>query len=227
MSPGDSDFLSYLEQYITENKKHLIKEALSKRTRHLTVVLEDIYQPQNASAVIRTCDCYGIQDIHIVENRYVYNVNPRVVHGAAKWVSLHRYNESQNNSVECLEKLKSDGYKVVATVPDPTATSIFELDISSKTAIVFGTEKHGISDYTLTQADELVTIPMYGFTESLNISVSAAICLSSLAERLFKSDINWELSEKDKTLLRLSWYKNIVHRSDILEKEFFRHKIKD
>lgn len=222
MPPTQQDFLIYLEQFITENKQQLIAEALKKRTRHITVVLEDIYQAQNASAVIRTCDCYGIQDVHIVENRHVYNVNPRVVHGAAKWITLHRYNEEQNNSESCINTLKKEGFRIVATVPKPEATSIYDLDISDKTAIVFGTEKHGISDYILHEADELVTVPMYGFTESLNISVSAAICLSAVAEKLFKSEVNWQLEEKDKTLLRLSWYKNIVHRAELLEKEFFK-----
>ncbi len=222
MSRTDEDFLNYLEQYVTEHKQQLIEEALKKRTRHITVVLEDIYQAQNASAVIRTCDCYGIQDLHIIENKHVYDVNPRVVHGAAKWVSIHRYNESLDNSSLCIENLKEQGYRIVATVPDSKATSIYDLDISEKSAIVFGTEKYGISDYVIEAADELTTIPMYGFTESLNISVSAAICLSSLAERLFKSEINWHLNEKDKTLLKLSWYKNIVPRADILEKEFFK-----
>lgn len=222
MSPTDQDFLNYLEQFVTENKQRLIDEALNKRTRHITVVLEDIYQPQNASAVIRTCDCYGIQDVHIVEDRHVYNVNPRVVHGAAKWITLHRYNEDRNNSETCIQKLKKEGFKIVATVPKPDVTSIYDLDISEKTAVVFGTEKHGISDYTLQEADELVTVPMYGFTESLNISVSAAICLSAIAEKLYKSDVNWQFEEKDKTLLRLSWYKNIVQRAELLEKEFFK-----
>ncbi|MEL7001496.1 MAG: RNA methyltransferase, partial [Bacteroidota bacterium] len=217
MSPTDQDFLNYLEQFVTENKQRLIDEALNKRTRHITVVLEDIYQPQNASAVIRTCDCYGIQDVHIVEDRHVYNVNPRVVHGAAKWITLHRYNEDRNNSETCIQKLKKEGFKIVATVPKPDVTSIYDLDISEKTAVVFGTEKHGISDYTLQEADELVTVPMYGFTESLNISVSAAICLSAIAEKLYKSDVNWQFEEKDKTLLRLSWYKNIVQRAELLE----------
>lgn len=224
MQPNDLDFLTYLEQYITPNKQKLIAEALLKRTRHITVVLEDIYQAQNASAVIRTCDCYGIQDVHIIENKYVYNVNPRVVHGAAKWISLHRYNEESNNSISCIDKLKNEGYKIVATVPQKNATSVFDMDISEKCAVVFGTEKHGISKELLDNADELVTVPMYGFTESLNISVSAAITLSAIAERLFTSDANWQLSEKDKTLLQLLWYKNIVHGADILEKEFFKQK---
>lgn len=224
MNNDQEAFLEHISQFVTDNKKELIVQALKKRTRHVTVVLEDIYQPQNASAVLRTCDCYGIQDVHVIENKYIYNVNPRVVHGAAKWISVHRYNEETNNSASCIQQLKNDGYRIIATVPDPKATSVFDLDISQKSAIVFGTEKHGISDYVLENADELVTVPMYGFTESLNISVSAAICLSALAEKLFKSDFNWQLTQKDKTLLQLSWYKNIVHGADILEKEFFKHK---
>lgn len=222
MTNVNEDFLNYMAQYITEHKKELIEEVLSRRTRHITVVLEDIYQAQNASAVLRTCDCYGIQDIHIIEDRHVYDVNPKVVHGASKWITLHRHNESEDNSLECFNKLKEEGYKIIATVPDESATSIFDIDISEKTALVFGTEKHGISDFMKHNADQLTTIPMYGFTESLNISVSAAICISALAEKLFSSEVKWHLREEEKTLLRYLWYKGVVHRPEVLEREFFK-----
>jgi tRNA (guanosine-2'-O-)-methyltransferase len=197
-------------------------EVLHNRTRYITVVLEDIYQSQNASAAVRTCDCFGVQDLHIVENRHVYKLNPKVVHGASKWVDMHRYEETVNNTTCCLETLRSAGYRIVGTTPSKIAKSVHDLDIDKPTALVFGTEATGLSEAAVGLCDEMVTYPMYGFTESLNISVSVSLCLSSLISRLRISDVNWHLPEKEKEALRLQWYKNSVQRPDILEREFYK-----
>lgn len=214
--------LEYFEGYISAHKINLIDQALTKRTRHLTVVLEDIYQPQNASAVIRTADCFGIQDVHIIEQKHKFRLNPRVVHGSSKWVDVHQYEAQEGNAEKCITTLKAQGFSIVATVPDQSAKPFNTLDLSKKTALVFGTEMTGISDCMKAKADELVTIPMYGFTESFNISVSVAIILNSLAEKLFSSKYDWRLNEEEKNQLRLSWYRKIVNRSDLLEKEYLK-----
>ncbi len=215
-----SKLIALLGEYVTENKRQLIDAVLSQRTRHLTVVLEDLYHGHNISAVIRTCDCFGIQDLHITQSLHEYNVNPNIVRGASKWVTLKKYEQDSNSSESCLRELKSAGYRLVGTTPDEKSASIEKLDISEPTALIFGTELEGLSDDAREVIDEMVHVPMYGFTESFNISVSAALILQNLVQRLKASEIDWQLSEDEMAELRLEWYKRIVKRSDLHIKNF-------
>ncbi|WP_255399360.1 TrmH family RNA methyltransferase [Roseivirga sp. 4D4] len=214
--------IDMLEEYVTPHKVATIDEVLSQRTRHLTVVLEDIYHAQNASAVMRTCDCFGIQDLYITQRLHDYEVNPNVVRGASKWVSQYKYEREEESTAKCFLDLKKKNYRIVGTTPSKEVASIHELDISQKTAIVFGTELEGLTEYAKEQVDELVHIPMYGFTESFNISVSAALLLQELVSRLKSSNIVWQLTEDEKEELKLEWYSRIVKRSDIHINNFMR-----
>jgi tRNA (guanosine-2'-O-)-methyltransferase len=214
--------LDFLLTFISDNKLNKFKEKIQYRTRHLTIVLEDIYQPHNASAVLRSCDCFGIQDVHIIENMNKYEVNPDVALGSVKWLSLMKYNQEINNTSSSLNSLKKKGYKIVATSPHKNDFTPETLPLEQKTALVFGTEMEGLTDNAIKMADAFVRIPMYGFTESLNISVSAALLLFTLSERLRKSGIDWHLSEVEKTDIMLQWAKNVVKRSGSIENEFFR-----
>lgn len=224
MSAVQRLLVNHLAQFISEHKKNLIERILSQRTNHITVVLEDIYQSQNASAVIRTCECMGLQDIHIVEQRSKYQINPRVLKGANKWVSFYQYHDKAANNTEvCYEALRDAGYKILVTDPAPDGLSIHDIDIEQhKIAIVFGNELRGVSQYAIDHADHKIKIPMYGFTESLNISVSVAISLHSLVAKLHQAGGNHFIAEAYKDKLRLEWYKKIVRRSDLIEQEFLR-----
>jgi tRNA (guanosine-2'-O-)-methyltransferase len=211
----DHKITNHLEEFVSENKQHLIAKVLSERTRHFTVVLEDLFDPHNISAVIRSCDCFGIQDLYITQHLHEYNVNPKIVQGASKWVTLHKFEEKATSTKECFAKLRKEGYRLVGTTPDANNASIDEMPIDDKTALVFGTELAGLSDFAKGEVDELVHIPMYGFTESFNISVSAALTMQTLVRRLKLSNVNWSLSESEKLQLKLEWYKRIVKRSDL------------
>ena len=201
----------------------LMNKIIADRTKYLTVVLEDIYQPHNASAVLRTCDCFGIQEVHIIENKNQYQVNPDVALGASKWLNLQKYNAEENNTLACINSLKTNGYRIVATTPH---TNDVELDIfdlkKGKIAILFGSEQPGLSKLALDNADEFLKIPMLGFTESFNISVSASIILHHLRLKLNQSDINWKLTSKEKDEIVLDWLKQSIKRSDIIEKEYLK-----
>lgn len=212
--------LEHLLTFVSDNKKQLFNSIVERRTKHVTIVLEDIFQPQNASAVIRSCDVFGIQDVHIIENENKYNLNPKVVMGASKWVNLYKYNLKENNTLDCINTLKDKGYKVFATTPHTNDYLIEDLPLDNKVALMFGTELTGLSDEAMRNVDGYVKIPMYGFTESLNISVSAAICLYELSKRLKNSTINWKLSEDEKKELLITWCKKVVKSSDLIEKEF-------
>ncbi|TRX66293.1 RNA methyltransferase [Carboxylicivirga sp. M1479] len=215
------DLIQFLEQFSKEERRNQIFQVASHRTRYLTVVLEDIYQTQNASAVLRSCDCFGIQDIHIIENQNTFNINPDVVIGSTKWLHLHQHNQEDNNTRATLCKLKSDGYRIVATSPHQNDVNLDDFDLNKgKFALVFGNEGKGISDIVKEEADEFMKIPMVGFSESLNISVSAAVSIQHLTNKLEKSTIDWKLSQTELDELYLEWLRKTVKKSELLIDEF-------
>ncbi|MCB0279147.1 MAG: RNA methyltransferase [Calditrichaeota bacterium] len=206
----DLGLTTYLGQFLTAERRQKIDAALENRTRYFTVVLENIYQPHNASAVLRSAECFGIQDVHIIENEYKYAINKDVVMGANKWLDIHQYRKKANNSADCFRQLKESGYQLVATSPHKDGYLIDELPLDSKFALLFGTEKLGLSEIAMQEADLFVRIPMYGFTESFNISVSAAISMHHLIHRLHQSSVNWLMSETERLQLKLDWYKRCI-----------------
>ncbi len=216
-----SDLIEHLSGCVTENRFSLFKEVISKRTRYITVLMEDIYQSQNASAVLRTCDCTGIQDVHIVEQRNEYEINRDVALGANQWLSLHYHNQGKYNIYGAVKALKEQGYRIVATSPhaEGTTPESFNLE-QGRAALMFGTELNGLTEQALELADEYIQIPMVGFTESFNISVSAAITLYTLRKRLESSEIEWLLGEDEQSTLLLNWLRNSVKMSRKIEKQF-------
>jgi tRNA (guanosine-2'-O-)-methyltransferase len=220
------ELIDYLSNLISENRRAKFDEVLNYRTRHLTIVLEDLYQPHNASAVLRSCDIFGIQDIHIIENRNAYTLNRDISLGAPKWLNLHKYNNAENNTLNCIQSLKQKGYRIVATSPHANDCTIENLSVDKPLALMFGTELTGISDTVREHADEFVKIPMFGFTESFNISVSAALCLNTLTSKLHKSYVDYHLSEVEKEELLLTWLRNTIKKVDLIEKNFWEQKNK-
>lgn len=214
----DEKVLNEFYNIITENKIDKYEHIASERTKYITIVMENIQKDHNASAVLRTCDCFGIQNLHAIEKSVNYEIQRDIALGAGNWVDLHSHSEGISPSKECISKLKSEGYKIVATSPH-TELNIQDLDISQPIALIFGTEQHGISSEVSELADELVKIPMYGFTESFNISVSAAIALNILRTKLQTSDIDWKLSTTDQTLLKIKWCTKILRDGEKIEKE--------
>ena len=213
--------IEYLTGFVTSQRRGLFDRVLEERTRYITVVLEDIYQPHNASAVLRSMDCFGIQDAHIIENSNEYRINPDVALGASKWLNLLRYNQSTANTRAAIDRLKGQGYRIVATTPYQNQVALPDFDLEpGKVALLFGTEMQGLSSTALDQADEFLKIPMYGFTESFNISVSAAIILYQLKQKLTRSQIAWHLSPEEKQHILLEWLKKSIKRSDLLIRQF-------
>ena len=213
--------VKYLEKFVTQHRRDLINEILEYRTRYITVVLEDIYQSQNASAVLRTCECFGIQDVHIIENRNRYEINPDVTLGANKWINLIKYRGKENIIKTAVDSVKSKGYRIVATTPDKNNKSLEDFDLEKgKVAILLGTELTGLSDEILNLSDEFLNIPMFGFTRSFNISVSAAIILHHLMSKLRSSEIRWHLTEQEKQDIKIKWLKQSIKKSDIIENSF-------
>lgn len=215
----------FLSGFVTENRMEKFNTIINHRTRHITLALEDIYQPHNASAVLRSCECFGIQDIHIIENKNKYHVNPDVALGSSKWLTLKHYNKTEDNTEECIKSLKKGGYRIIATSSHKDDFDIDKIPLDQKIALFFGTEMHGLSDVALSMADAFVKIPMYGFTESFNISVSAAICLFSITSRLRNSDIAWQLTGKEKDEIKLQWLRNSIRDSEAIEAGFKKNRL--
>ncbi|MCB0763402.1 MAG: RNA methyltransferase [Flavobacteriales bacterium] len=220
----DQETYTRLCEFISENKRDLFDRLAPLRTRHITVVLEDVYQPQNASAVVRTSDLLGIQDIHIIENRNKFTVNPDVTLGSSKWVGMHRYRGPENNTGQCIDALRKAGYAIVVTSPRAPEITPNTIDLERPMAFCFGTELTGASDELMAAADVSMRIPMYGFTESYNISVSAAIVLYTVMERLRASNIPWQLDAAGVMALKLQWARKVVHSAAHLEERFRRER---
>jgi len=206
---------------VTKSKQNMFDLHASERTRYFTIVLENMFQLHNASAVMRSCDCFGVQDLHVIEDRNEYKVDREIAMGAGKWVNLHQYT-SENATHECLSQLKSKGYKIIATTPHESNITIHDLDLSQKTALVFGTELEGLTQEALDFADGYVHLPMYGFTESFNVSVSAALTMHTVRQRLEESNLNWKLSKNEQIETKIEWCKNILRNGDGIEKEIIK-----
>ena len=219
----DQKLLEYFEGYLTDKRKQTFKDVLSQRTRHFTVVLEDIYQAHNASAVVRTCDIFGVQDIHAIENKYTNKVSRHVTKGSQKWLNIKRYREDGDNTTACLNHLKKEGYQIIGTTPHNNSCMLQEFDITKKSAFVFGVEAEGISEIVKHNADGFLKIPMVGFTESLNISVAAAIILQDVTTKLRKSFINWKLTDQEKKVLYFDWVKKTIKNVDKIEEYYFNN----
>ena len=224
---SNSELIAYFSDFVTPERLERFEQVLAQRTRYITVVLEDIYQQHNASAVLRTCDCFGIQDIHVIEKRNNFSVNDNIALGASKWLSIHKYRESEGvpAAAAVVSKLKKDGYRIVATIPDGKAVSLEEFDLSQgKVALLFGTELKGLTGELMKRADEFLLVPMVGFTESFNISVTAGIVLHHLTHTLRHSTLNWRVAEEEKESLKLEWLRITIRNSELVEKRFFHRK---
>ncbi len=221
----EEELIAFLRQFISEERDEVLLRVLNQRTRYLSIALEDIYQPHNASAVLRSADCFGIQDVHIIENKNSYEVNPDIALGSSKWLNLYKYPEKSDNTALTINKLRKEGYRIVATSPHKDGARLDEFELEKgKAVLFFGTEQHGLSVEMLDLADEYLQIPMVGFTESFNISVSAAVILSHLAPRLRNSKLNWQLSNKEKQEIHLEWLQKTVKKSDLLISKFLSTK---
>lgn len=214
------ELINYLSAFISDNRKARFDEVISHRTNYITVVLENLYQAHNASAVLRSCDCFGIQDVHFIENKNSLRISADVAMGSSNWLTIHRHKEAENNTREALASLKAQGYKIVATTPHKNDYTLDTLPVDHKMALVFGTEIDGISPTVFEMADEFVKIPMYGFTESFNISVCAALCMYELTTRVRKEVHDYLLTEDEKTDVYLEWLKTSIDSSEGLIKNY-------
>lgn len=213
----DLDYLAFLENILTDNRKERFLNVLANRTKHFTIAVEDVFQMHNTSAVMRSCEVFGIQELNVIEQRYGKRIDKEIAMGAQKWVDINQFDSITN----CLSTLKNQGYQIIATTPHENDCLLEDFDITKPSAFFFGTERDGLSQEILDKADGFLKIPMVGFTESLNISVSAAIIIQNLTNRLRNSDIAWQLSEDEILEKRLSWAKSSIKDIKRIEARYF------
>ncbi|KAF2332488.1 TrmH family RNA methyltransferase [Flavobacterium daemonense] len=214
----DLDYLAFLENILTDNRKERFLEVLGNRTKHFTVAVEDVFQMHNTSAVMRSCEVFGIQELNVIEQRFGKRIDKEIALGAQKWVDINRFDSVSG----CLSDLKNKGYQIIATTPHEKDSLLEDFDITKPSALFFGTEKEGLSQEIMDNADGFLKIPMVGFTESLNISVSAAIVIQNLTNRLRRSDIKWQLSEEEILVKRLDWAKNSIRDIKRIEARYYQ-----
>ncbi|OMP32770.1 MULTISPECIES: RNA methyltransferase [Mangrovimonas] len=216
----DLKLLEYLETYLTDSRKQRFEEVLAQRTKHFTVATEDVFQLHNTSAVIRSCDVFGIQEVHIVEERNSRRIDREIAMGAQKWVDINRYHSVKS----CVADLKKKGYQIVATTPHTNDCELHEFDFTKKSCFFFGRETEGLSEDVLKEADCYLKIPMVGFTESLNISVSAAIILQHVTSKMRLSDLDWRLTEAEIFEKRMDWVKKSIKNYDKIVAHYHENK---
>ena len=214
----DIAYLEFLENILTDNRKERFLNVLKNRTKHFTIAVEDIFQMHNTSAVMRSCEVFGIQELNVIEQRYGKSIDKEIAMGAQKWVDINAFDSISG----CIDTLKAKGYQIIATTPHENDCLLEDFDISKPSALFFGTERDGLSEEILQKADGFLKIPMVGFTESLNISVSAAIIIQNLMHRLRNSDINWQLSEEDILEKRLQWARSSIKDIKRIETRYYQ-----
>ena len=194
--------LEYMSQFLTEERKAVLQRTVASRTHYMRILTENMFHPQNASAIMRHCEAFGIQQIHTVEDRCKFDPSVNIVRGTQKWVDV----EHHETTLEALAALKSEGYRIVATTPHRCSATPETFDVTKgKFALVFGTEHAGISDEVIEAADDFLMIPMCGMVESLNVSASAAILIYMLSERIRQSVDGWQLSDDEQLKLLTRW----------------------
>ena len=224
MSKLTHDLVEHLKGFVVNERRQLFETKIQERTQHLSIVLENIFQGRNISASIRSADCFGVQDVHVIENDNIFNDDAEVSMGAEKWITIKRYNQKKHNSIEAIKDLKSKGYQIIATTPHNTDCDLFDVDVSKqKVALIFGAEVKGCSKQTLALADKKMKIPMYGFTESFNLSVSVSLCLQHLTYKLRKASFDWRMTENEQDKAMLQWLKNSIKSSTQIEEEYLNN----
>jgi tRNA (guanosine-2'-O-)-methyltransferase len=216
----DLEYLAFLENILTENRKERFQNVLENRTKHFTIAVEDIFQMHNTSAVMRSCEVFGIQELNVIEQRYGKTIDKEIAMGAQKWVDINKF----ETVTDCVKTLKSKGYQIIATTPHEDDCLLDDFDISKPSALFFGTERDGLSEEILKESDGFLKIPMVGFTESLNISVSAAIIIQNLMNRLRNSDVEWHLSDEEILEKRMAWAKNSIKDIKRIEQRYYSEK---
>lgn len=208
----------YMSGFLTGERAQTLRRTLAMRTRYMTILTENTFHPQNASALVRHCEAFGVQDLHTVETMCRFDPSVNIVRGTDKWIDIIRHDSTE----EAIASLKASGYRIVATTPHRESCTPETFDVEKgRFCLVFGTEHAGVSPQIISAADEFLRIPMCGMVESLNVSASAAILIYMLSQRMRLSDVAWRLSETERSEVMFRWVMSSVRDARrILDRRF-------
>ncbi len=208
----------YMSGFLTGERIQTLRRTLAMRTRYMTILTENTFHPQNASALVRHCEAFGVQDLHTVETMCRFDPSVNIVRGTDKWIDIIRHDSTE----EAIASLKASGYRIVATTPHRESCTPETFDVEKgRFCLVFGTEHAGVSPQIISAADEFLRIPMCGMVESLNVSASAAILIYMLSQRMRLSDVAWRLSETERSEVMFRWVMSSVRDARrILDRRF-------
>jgi tRNA (guanosine-2'-O-)-methyltransferase len=226
LSAQERVVLGYLQGFLTDRRQERIAEVLGQRTRYLTVVLENLFQEHNISAVLRTCDAFGVQDVGVIETDFEYAISRQVALGSDQWLTIRRF-PGPSPTRDCLTDLRARGYRLVATTPRPGSVPISEIPLDRPIALLMGSEIDGLSEEALAMADLSAHLPMHGFVESFNISVATALCVQTLTQRIRESSVAWGLSEPEQLRLTLDWTRKSIRNVEAIEARFARERLQN
>ncbi len=221
-----AELLDFLRSFLTPERLGRMEEVLAERTRRVTVVLENMHRTQNASACLRTAEAFGVQDVHIIPGKTDFRVNRDIAQGAARWLTVRQYqSEDENGALRCFQELREAGYRIVVVSGRDASGPLAECEPRTKTALVFGNEFEGVSDIALAHADEVRSLPLFGFTESFNLSIAVGLSLAEILPKVRRAEIPWNLTATEKQTLREEWIRrSLGHRLPEIEREFHRRR---
>ena len=210
--------IACLREFMMPERYAVLRQTVSMRTRYMTVLAENMYHGQNAAALIRHCEAFGVQEMHTVETLCSFEPNPDIARGAERWIDVRQH----PSTAEAVAALRGAGYRIVATTPHREDVTPETFDVTrGPFALVFGTEHAGISDEVIASADEFLRIPMCGMVESLNVSASAAILIYMLSERIRLTVDGWQMSPAEQAGVLDGWMRERVKDAEaILQRTF-------
>ncbi len=213
--------ITYLKEFVSPERYRLFEEKLAERTRYASVLIENVYQSHNASAIIRTCEALGFQDVYVYERKNTFSPNDEIALGAEKWLNIHKYNQQQHSFADVINLLKAKDYRIIATTLHRESVSLYDFSLAKgKCVFLFGTEKEGLSDEAIQLSDEYLKIPIYGFTESFNVSVSVGIIMSHIARQLRQLKIPYQLTIAEQEEIMIQWLTQSIPSGEKILKRF-------
>lgn len=210
--------IALLSGFMLPARYDVLRRTVAMRTRYMTILAENTFHPQNAAALIRHCEAFGLQQMHTVETFCRFNPSAAIVRGTDRWVDIRRH----GSTAGALAALRAEGYRIVATTPHREDTTPESFDVGrGRFALVFGTEHAGISEEVLASADEFLRIPMCGMVESLNVSASAAILIYMLSERMRRQVEGWNMTAAEQAATLYGWMcRSVKDSEEILKRTF-------
>ncbi len=200
------EFYEMLSKELTPHKKALFEEKVRHRTRHFTLGLENMMKTQNASALMRTADAFGVQRVDVYDKEERWSVSSGISKGVEKWLDVSFFNTyDEGDALTWATRLKEKGHKLYVTALDAKARPVNSLDPKVPATICFGNEKEGASATLLEAADETVYIPMQGFVESFNVSVSCGIVMHHMTLGMERAGIARGLEPEDELDTLIQW----------------------